>query len=84
MGRKKVLENDRQSATKKKSAVFWLVEKTDSWRKMRLCVASVIGKIKTKEFLGKLWRKYLSVGVKAGAQKGEQAAKSIWAPEEIY
>lgn len=34
---------------------------------MRLCVASVIGKIKTKEFLGKLWRKYLSVGVKAEA-----------------
>lgn len=44
---------------------------------MELRVASTIRKIKTKEFLGRVWRKSLGVGVRTEAQKGEEAAKSI-------
>lgn len=40
----------------------------------------MIGKIKTEEFLGQLWKKYLNV--RTQSQKGEQAVKSVRAPEE--
>ena len=51
---------------------------------MRLCITSVIRKIKTDEFLDQLWKKYLNVEVRTQSQKGEQAVKSVWAPAGIY
>lgn len=44
---------------------------------MRLCITSVIRKIKTDEFLDQLWKKYLNVEVRTQSQKGEQAVKSV-------